>query len=864
MRRRSRAERLYRLLLRLFPSEFRGDFGDEMSTVFGDERDEAAAVGRLGLARLWWRTLRGFARTAPREHADVLMRDARYGLRLMRQHSLTTGAAMLAIALGVGANTAMFTVVNAVLLQLPFDDPGRLVSVHLQNAQGSSVPIPLAQFRRWTGRIDAVESVAGYSMYSPVLTGSGAPDRVRLECVSAGMFPMLGVAPVMGRTFLHEEDSLSAPRVMVASYTFWATQLGRDARNLGRVLTLDGAPVTVIGVMPKEFDGPRALRRIDGWIPLSWCLESSNRVEGRPAATVGVYARLKRDVTAAQAATQMESAIEGATSPQERTRVQLEPLRDQIYDGTKEPLLALFGAAGFVLLIACANVASLLIGRADARRRELAVRVALGCSRARIVRQLLTESLLFAVCGGAVGLLITHWSLGTLVAMMPGSIRRIDHIAVDGTVLVASVGLSAVTTLVCGLWPAMYASRVDPGASLKESALLTTPSRRRMRGVLIVIEVALSVALLTGAGLLIKTFLHLRPADPGFEPEGKLAATISLPRSRYADGPSRTAFMENLRRRLAQRPGVEAVVATSYVPLSGFISIAEVQHPAAGSPSVRVYAPHVTADYFKEMSIPILRGRGFTELDGPGAGVAIANEAMARTLWPGQDPLGQQLVCKTSNGTSTKTIVGIARNLRDTASRLTSRSELYVPFADEPVATLRIVVKTRQTVEQMAPVIRQEVAAIDPLLPLSGDVVPVASMVARSFAQWRFAASLLALFAGIAATLAAIGLFAVVAGWVTERTPEVGVRMALGANRGRVLRLFLARGALLTAFGVAFGVGLAALTSRFLSAWLVDASPLDPPTFAAATAAMGGVCLLATYIAARRAAKIDPLIALRS
>ena len=391
------------------------------------------------------------------------------------------------------------------------------------------------------------------------------------------MFSMLGASPAIGRTFATEDDSLGAPPVMVVSHSFWANHLGRDPVSVGRVLTLDGVPVTVIGVMSKEFDGPRALRRLDGWVPLTPCLESL-RLQGRPATTINVYGRLKRDVSPRVAEEQMDAAVDQATSLRDGFRVHLSPLTEQIYGDVKKPLLALLGAAGFVLLIACANVASLLLGRVDARRRELAVRAALGCSRARVVRQLLTESMVFALCGGAAGLLIAHWSLGVLVSLMPGDIRRIDHIALDGYVLAACLALSTGTALLVGLLPALYASRLDPGAALKESALLTTPLRRRIRGALIVSEVALSVALLTGAGLMMQTFLHLRPAHPGFEPEGKVVATISLPRPQYADGRAWTAFIESLRQRLLQQPGVQAVVATSYVPLSGFVSSAEVQH----------------------------------------------------------------------------------------------------------------------------------------------------------------------------------------------------------------------------------------------------------------------------------------------
>jgi putative ABC transport system permease protein len=700
-------------------------------------------------------------------------------------------------------------------------------------------------------------------MSSPVLTGTDTPDRLRLECFSANMFSMLGVSPAIGRTFAAEDDRLGAPPVIVVSHSFWAGRLGRDPASIGRVLTLDGMPVTVIGVMAKGFDGPRALRRLDGWIPLTPCLESI-RSQGRPAATINVYGRLKRDISPRVAETQMDAAVDHATSERAGFRVHLAPLTEQIYGDVRKPLLSLLGAAGFVLLIACANVASLLLTRVDARRRELAVRAALGCSRARVVRQLLTESVVFALCGGAAGLLIANWSLGALVSMMPGSIRRIDHIALDGYVLAACLALSTGTALLFGLLPALYASRLDPGAALKESGLLTTPSRRRIRGALIVVEVALSVALLIGAGLMMKTFLHLRPANPGFEPGGKLAATISLPRPQYADGPAWTAFIETLRERLLHRSGVQAVVATSYVPLSGFISSAQVQHAGGDGSPVTVYAPRVTADYFSEMGIPVHRGRTFTMRDSAGAGVAIVNDTMARRMWPGLDPLGRQLVFKSDLGrVSTKTIVGVSRDVRDTGSRLTARPEIYVPFADEPVPVIRIVVKTPFSAEQMAPVIRQEVAAIDPRLPV-GDVESVTDIVARSVATWRFAAWLLAVFAGIAATLAAVGLFAIVGGWVTERTPEIGVRVALGAGRGTVLRFFLARGAILTIAGVTCGLGLAALTTRFLTAWLADASPLDRPTFAAGAAAMAAVGLLSTYLAARRATSIDPLSALRS
>ena len=494
---------------------------------------------------------------------------------------------------------------------------------------------------------------------------------------------------------------------MVVSHSFWDNRLGRDPGSLGRVLTLDGVPVTVIGVMSKAFDGPRALRRLDGSIPLTPCLESI-RSQGRPATTINVYGRLKRDVSPRVAEAQMDAAVDQATPLRDGLRVHLTSsdrtdLRRRQETAAGTARRRRIRAAHCVC--ECRQSSAQPRGRAQkgarcacrawlqpGARRPPAADGERGVRGVRRCRGL-ADCALEPRCARVVD---------------AGGIRRIDHIALDGYVLAACLALSTATGLLFGLLPALSASRLDPAAALKESALLTTPSRRRIRGALIVSEVALSVALLTGAGLMMKTFLHLRPANPGFEPEGKLAATISLPRPQYADGPAWTAFMENLRQRLRHRSGVQAVIATSYVPLSGFVSGADVQHVGGGDSSVNVWSPRVTPDYFSEMGIPVLRGRAFTIRDGPGIGVAIVNETMATRMWPGQDPLGRQLVFKSDLGrVSTKTIVGVSRDVRDSGGRLTARSEIYVPFADDPVPVMRIVVKTPFSAEQMAPVIRR-------------------------------------------------------------------------------------------------------------------------------------------------------------
>ena len=866
MRRRSLSTRLYRLFLRFFPSEFRGDFGDEMSQVFDDEHAEAATRGRMAIARLWWRTFHGLAGLASREHGHILMRDVGYGLRLMWKHRLTSAAALLTVALAVGANTAMFTVVKAVLLELPFRDPDRLVVVLRQTPRGYSLGFSPSQFEIWKTLNGGVESIAALSGVAPVLTGVGETRRISIECASANMFTTLGVAPIAGRTFTEREDTEGAEPVIVISEDFWTRRLGRDPAAVGRVLALDAMPATIVGIMPRAFDGPRAGSVRAGWLPLTDCMRRS-RLEERPLSIVNLYARLAPGSTASVVEAQLHAALERSANPGEVVRVHLSPLEDQILGEIRQPLLALLGAAGFVLLIACANVASLLLGRADARRRELAVRFALGCTRGRMIRQLLTESVVFALAGGAAGLLIAHWSIQWLLTVIPGWVPRLDHIEVDGRVLLAGLGLSIVTGLLFGVLPAWYASQVSPGSTLKESTLLAGPHRRRARAVLILAEIALSVALLTGGGLLLETFLHLRPTDPGFDPRGKLAMTINLPRLRYRDERAWRTFLDTLLRRWSEQPGVRTVAATSYLPLSNFISQSEVRLDAGQQRTITVDSPIVTPDYFGAMDIRILRGRALTPDDRAGASeVALVNEAMARRLWPGEDPLGRQIAVKTQplSRWATRTIVGIVRDVRSTGSRLGANPELFVPFAQSPYPVMRVVLSTDRSADELGPTLKAQLAEMDPALPV-GDLDPVARITTiRSVAQWRFATSLMGAFAIVALVLAAVGLFAIVGCWVTERTSEIGVRMALGASRGAVLRMFVGRAALITALGLIVGLGIAALTTRFLATWLVGTSPLDRTTFAAAALIMAAVCLLATYLAARRATIVDPLTALRA
>jgi putative ABC transport system permease protein len=855
------AARVYGWLLRLFPREFRGDFGEQMTDDFHDQRADAVASGGVAVAWLWWRTLRGVVGLAPREHLQIFIRDASYGLRLMRRHSLATTAAIVTIALGIGANTAMFTVIKAILLEFPYKDPEQLVAILTERPNGYSAAVTLAQLDAWK-HTSALEALFGFWGMSPVLTGAGEARRVRCECASPPIFAVLGGAPLAGRTFTAEEDSEEAESVIVLHERFWSQVLNRDPNAIGRSLMVDGVPSTVIGIMPAAFVGPRGRDVTDAWLPLTDCVRRF-RAEKRTIMFVNAYGRLSSGESPRAAEAQLAAAMEPAAGRSAPVRVHLQPLTEQLVGDIRTLLLALFAASVFVLLIACANVASLLLGRADTRRRELAIRVAIGCSRAGIVRQLLTESLVFAILGGAVGLLFAHWTLQLLIPSMPGWIPGLNRITLDTRVLVGSLVISSMTGLGFGVLPAWSASQVRPGTLLKESALGRRPGRKRLRAMIVVAEVTLSVALLAGAGLLLKTFLHLRPANPGFDPTRKLVMLINLPRGRYPDANQWRTFIESLRQRISSEPGVESVEATSIVPLSGNINQATVQADPDVAP-LTVDAPIVTPGYIEAMKIRIVRGRALSTRDERSApDVALVNETLARRLWPTADPLGRSLSVELFGNTSSAVVVGVVADMRSSGNKLGARPELYVPFAQHPSSIMRLIVTTFEAADRMAPMLKRHVAAIDPILPVP-DAELLTAIVAGSVATWRFAALLLGAFAAIALILAALGLFAVVGCWVAERTAEIGVRMALGASRARVLRLFMLSAGALTILGLLAGIALAALTTRFLSEWLVDTTPLDPSAFAGAALVMIAMALTASYLAARRATVIDPILALRS
>jgi putative ABC transport system permease protein len=839
-----------------------------MSQVFDDERRDAAAAGPAAVASLWTRTLRGMLALAPREHVAIFARDAAFGLRVMRRNPGTTLAAILTMALGIGANTAMFSVVNAVLLGLPFKDQDRVFRLATDSRPGRQPPALTASALRDWQNTPGFEAVAGFWSEGRVVVTGADVERVSVECVSPSLFHVLGVSPAIGHVFADADDRAGAAPVIVLNHRFWSARLGADPSIVGRTITMNDVPVTVLGVMPPEFAGPFVRDRTAGWVPLEPLL-ARTRASGRVAdPMVNIFAKLQEGVSIQAALAPLEPTLRMLAPEDPSARMIAIPIAEQITGDVRPMLVALWGATAFVLLIGAANIAGLLFGRAEARRHEMAVRLALGSARARIVRQLLTESVLLCLIGGGAGVALAAWGLHVIVAMLPGGMPGADRISLDGRVLAVSAIVSLATGLLFGLWPALQASSVAPAFSGGGRAATPTPSRGRARNALVAAEVALSLALLVGAGLVVKTFLHLRPVSPGFDPSGKVVVGVGLPAARYPSEAARLAFYDELAGRLVATDGVAGVSAASVLPLSGFGDFARFAREDAGPSAkpARVFASTVTANFFTEMSIALLQGRMFDDSDrADGQPAVIVNQTLARSLGAtGRGALGTRLVViDDTSGTATRMVVGIVGDTRIMGGVVGPRPQMYLPFAQTTGFPRQFVLRVTRPIGAMTPALRQAIRSIDPRLP-AGSITSMSDDVDSTVAGWRFAAILMGGFAVLAILLASVGLLAVVAGSVNNRTREIGVRIALGAQPGDVLRTILSRALISTAIGLGAGVGLAFGTTRFLSDWLVDVSPFDGRTFVFAALAMTLVAAIASYVPARRALEVDPILALRS
>jgi putative ABC transport system permease protein len=792
-----------------------------------------------------------------------ILRDVRYAIRQLVRTPGFTIVAVLTLALGIGASSAIFSVVNGVLLRpLAYPSPDALVRVHELLQKFGRFSVAPATFLDWRQQNTVFQHIGAFNATGATLVGSTGAERIQGGLVSWDMFDLLQVPPALGRTFRAEEDAPGKDTVVILSHRMWQQRFGGDGGILGRSVTLSGTPVTVIGVMPASF---AFMPEAEFWRPLAL---AGNPTRG--GHFLGVIARLKPDITVEQAGAEMKTISErlAVQYPQFSANESAEVigLQENIVAGIRPALLTLLSAVAVVILIACANVANLLLVRASVRGKELAIRTALGAGRGRLVLQMLSESVLLALAGGGVGLLLAYLAIRPIQTLSAGSIPRAADISIDGTVLLFALGVSLATGILFGLAPAWQASRNTIGSVLKEGGRSSTGAGGRwVRNGLLVAEVAMSIVLLVGAALLLRSFARLTNVDPGFRPEHVLAFRVALPGTSYPQDPHRIAFFTKLLEELEALPDVAAAGMTQSLPMRGdYILSFTIQGQPEPKPNEGPSANYrvVSPGYFEAMGIPLVRGRAITSRDGEKAPkVAVVDQKFVDRHFPDRDPIGQAI--DIGNGTDGfYEIVGVAGSIRDASLEANPAPTMYVPYDQGPFSGMWVVARTTGNPTALAVSVRQTVQGIDRTLPAFA-MTPLATVVSDSLAQRRFSMLLLGLFAFIALFLAAVGLFGVVAYSVSQRTQEIGLRMAIGAQRGDVLRLVVGGGMKLAVAGVLIGIACALALARLVATMLYEVTPFDPASYSATALVLLGVAALACYIPARRAMRVDPIVALR-
>jgi predicted permease len=804
-----------------------------------------------------------------------LVQDLRYGLRVLARSPGSSAIAIVALALGIGANTAIFSLVEAVLLEpLPYRDPGRLVQVW-EDASfvgfPKNTPAP-ANYVDWREQNQVFEDMAASREASFTLTGGDAvPEMVVGSRVTANLFPVLGVEPALGRTFTADEDRPDGPRVAVLSHRLWQRRFGGARDVIGRTVDVNGRPATIVGVMPRAFVYPE--REHEVWMPMAFTPEAR---ASRGSHYLQVVARLAPGATLDAARADMAAIAARLERDHPATNRQLGatvfPLSDEVLGERRDAVVLLVVAVGCVLLIACANVANLLLGRATARRREIAVRVALGAGRLRIVRQLLTESVLLSLAGGVLGLGVALWSFDLLATLVPRGASHGAAVDLDARVLAFTAALSVLTGLVFGVAPALAVTRQDLGDELKGAAGHGVgPAHRRLRGALVVSEIALAFLLLVGAGLMLQAFARVRALDPGFRPEGVLTARTTLPSPRYDDAARRHAFYDAVLARVEALPGVVSAGYTAYLPLTnrgGTNSFTIEGRPAPEGVVNDANYRVVTPGYLPTMGIPLRAGRGIEARDTAQAPrIVVVNEAFAAKYLPGEEPTGKRL--RLGGPRSEEpwlTIAGVVGDVRQMGLEVDARAEMYFPHwqveEHSAFSPKDLVVRAAGDPMALADAVRRAVWAVDPLQPVS-DVRPLEALLDEELSSRTVQSSLLGGFAALALVLASLGIYGVLAYTVAQRRREIGIRMALGAKRSGVVRMVVGQGLVLWAIGIAIGLVAALAATRALAALLYGVSATDPLTFAAVALALGAVAFVASWIPARQAARVDPMIALR-
>lgn len=816
-----------------------------------------------------------------------IWQDLRYGARMLLKNPGITFVVVLALALGIGANTAIFSVVDTVLMRpLPYPESDRLVSINETSKAMDEISISYPNFTDWRNQNQVFEKIGVYNRESYNLTGAGEAERIVTGQVSADLFAALRVNPLMGRLFTNDEDKPGGTPVVLLSYPLWQRRFGGQASILNQPLTLNGKSYTVIGIMPPGYQFPS---RVEMWVPVGQLSGDADwQQRGNHPGLYGV-ARLKPGVSFAQARAEMDTI--GANLEKQYNDsnagngIGVRPLLEVFVGDIRRALWVLFAAVAFVLLIACANIANLLLARAQSRQKEMAIRAAMGAGRWRIARQLLTESVLLALIGGTLGLLIAQWGIKLILYISPDAIPRSREISLDWRVLVFTIALAFVTGILFGLVPALQAGVVDVHETLKETGRGVS-GRHWLRSSLVVVEVATTLVLLIGAGLMIRSFYRLQKVDPGFSYEHLTSFTVSLPEKKYKTAEQNDQFFSQLLENLRGLPGVETTAAATGLPLgnngwqTGFIVDGRPRPPRDQTPLME--ACLVTPDYFRAMNIPLKSGRYFTdhddrsslagkdlskldevERDMAAMNAIVIDEEFARRYWPNEDAVGKRIAMGSEKHPMFLTVLGVVGRVKmDGLSQDSNRVQGYFAFKQNPSEDMTVVLKASGDPNQLIAAVRQQVKALDPDQPIYS-VRTMDEIRAESVAPERLNLTLLSIFAGIALVLAIVGIYGVMSYSVTQRTHEIGIRMAIGAQPRDVFRMVIRQGMMLALIGVGIGlVGAFALT-RLMTTMLFGVEPTDPATFAAIAVLLTGVALVACYIPGRRATKVDPVVSLR-
>jgi predicted permease len=852
----------------------------------GMSRDEATRIARREFGNvtliqersreIWqWPSLESF------------LADIRFALRMLRKSPGFTAIAVLTLALGIGASTAVFSLVNAVLVKpLPFPHAERIVFPWRLPKQGLNLgfdtyPWGRVDFLFFSQQTKAFEDFGAFLSDSFNLTGSGDPVRIDGLRASAGFFPALGVSPALGRTFTDQEDRPGNEREVILSDGLWRSRFGSDPKILGRSIELNGSPYAVIGVMPPGFVFPRANEmphvftfapQVQLWVPLA--LNRGSMIPNEPD-ELAVLGRLKPGITLAQGQTDMD--VMGKRLENQRRNGQgwfnskVTPVARQAAGDTRQPLLLILAAVGVVLLIACSNVASLLLSRSLGRKRELTLRATLGAGSSRLIRQLLTESVVLAGLGGIVGIFLAEAGIYFVKAFGPSSIPRLSETSLDLRVLAFALGLTLLTGILFGLAPAFGATRENLVDPLKAGGQRSgsSPAAQRARNFLLVSQIALAMVLVIAAGLLTRTFYRLLSVDPGFHPAHALTFELTLPASKYSDQAHIVSVYQEVLRHLQALPGVQSAGVTETIPLDGATESTAIRfsdHPPTSTLDIPMANyTMVSPGYFSAVGTPILRGRPFLESDTASSmPVGVISAALAKKYWPGQDPIGKQIAPR-GLAFPTETIIGVAADVKRISLREAPPPEMYVPYTQKvwpSLLTMDVVVRTTQNPTSLAASARNAIHSVDPDLPLA-NIKPLADIFSDSMTESRFSMLLLAAFGALALLLAMIGMYGVISYSVAQRTQEIGIRMALGAQRRSVFQMVIGQGARLASLGIALGLAASLAVTRLINSFLYGVQPTDPLTFVAVALLLTLVALFACYVPARRATRVDPLVALR-